>query len=56
MIDEELTQKETKEGKILFTTTKNDPKHWHLRGNPLAIESTNIPSYMGGRANLWQDS
>ena len=41
---------------ILFTTDKKDKKHFRIRGSPLCLVGTNIPSMMGGRANLWKQA
>lgn len=42
-----------KNDNILFTTRRNDPDNYHLNTRPITIAGTNIPSYMGGRANPW---
>lgn len=39
---------------ILFSTDKKDKKHFRIKGNPLCLVGSNIPSMMGGRANLWK--
>ncbi len=44
------------EGKVLFSTNKVDEESCRLVGNPVALISTNIPSFMGGRNNFWKNS
>jgi len=39
---------------ILFATTKATETDKYLEGNPTSLVVTNINSYMGGRANLWE--
>ena len=48
-----MTKGEEKGGKILFTTNKKDPDNFHIRKGAIAYVGTNIPSYMGGRADPW---
>lgn len=38
---------------MLFTTNKNDPNEMHIKKDSVAFVATNIPSYMGGRADPW---
>ena len=41
---------------MLFTTRRKDPVHPYVKDNPVCFIATNIPSYMGGRKNLWKQS
>lgn len=43
---------EQTEGHIIFTT-KKDKVNPHIQGKPIVFVASNIPSYMGGRFNLW---
>ena len=54
MLDEPLLEKG--ESDIIFTTVNKDTKNPHVKSKPLCFVASNIPSYMGGRANLWGDS
>ena len=45
-----------KEGEILFTTRKNDPEYIHMKNKPISFVATNIPSFMGGRADPWRQA
>jgi hypothetical protein len=50
---EPLIEPPTNINSILFSTNKKDKEHYRVKGNPIAIIGTNIPSLMGGRANPW---
>jgi hypothetical protein len=48
-----LLKKDSHQEKILFTTNKKDPNEMHIKKDAICLVGTNIPSYMGGRANPW---
>ena len=42
---------------IIFATDKTSAKSdYYLRGDPVSLIITNIPSFKGGRANPWMES
>ena len=42
---------------ILFATQRTKAKsNYYLRGDPVSLIITNIPSFKGGRANPWMES
>lgn len=42
---------------IIFATDKTSAKaDYYLRGDPVSLIITNIPSFKGGRANPWMES
>ena len=49
-----LLSEDAYKGRILFTTNKKDPKEMHIMKDSIVYVGTNIPSYMGGRAEPWQ--
>lgn len=51
-----LLLKDTYQGRILFTTNKKDPNEMHIKKDSVALVGTNIPSYMGGRADPWSQA
>ena len=41
----------------MFSTEQSKvASDYELKGNPVSLVATNIPSYMGGRANPWKTS
>ena len=41
----------------MFSTQRSKvDSDYELKGDPVSIVATNIPSYMGGRANPWRTS
>lgn len=40
----------------MFTTNKKDPQEMHIKKDAIVIVGTNIPSYMGGRADPWSQA
>lgn len=42
--------------KILFATDRNIKTDFYLKGNPISIVATNVPSFMGGKAKPWTDA
>lgn len=38
---------------IIFSTSKKNNAKYYLSGNPVSLVASNIPSYMGGRGDLW---
>ncbi len=51
-----LNSEDTYQGRILFTTNKNDPKEMHMKKGAIVYAGINIPSYMGGRADPWKQA
>jgi hypothetical protein len=49
-----LNSEDTYQGRILFTTNKKDPNYMHIKKDAIVLAGTNIPSYMGGRADPWK--
>lgn len=41
---------------ILFSTSKTERCKYYLTGEPVSIVCQNVPSYMGGRHNPWEDA
>jgi hypothetical protein len=41
---------------VIFATDKKIPAKSYIKGHPVSMISTNIPSCMGGRENLWESS
>ena len=42
---------------IIFATAMTSAKSdYYLRGDPVSLIITNIPSFKGGRANPWMES
>lgn len=54
MLGNILGEKLIKNEQILFSTHKEEWPKYKLRGNPICLVYTNIPSYQGSRLNLWK--
>ena len=48
--------KDRDEKKLMFATDRKTQSQFYLRGNPVSLVATNIPSFMGGRSNPWMAS
>ena len=44
------------EKSILFATDERTRAKNYLEGDPISMVATNIPTFMGGRANPWLNS
>lgn len=42
--------------KFLFATDMSRNSDFYLKGNPISLIATNVPSFMGGKTNPWADS
>jgi hypothetical protein len=52
----EVVNGEPKMSKLLFATDKMYKSDFYLKGNPISLIATNVPSFMGGKANPWIDA
>lgn len=41
---------------MIFATDKNQDSDFYLKGDPISLIATNVPSFMGGKANPWFDA
>ena len=41
---------------MLISNNKQKNAKYKLKGKPISIVTTNIPSYQGGRFNVWKDA
>ena len=50
------TRSEVAKNIIFATDMTNAKSDYYLRGDPVSLIITNIPSFKGGRANPWMES
>jgi hypothetical protein len=41
---------------VLFSSRAESKSKYKLKGKPISIVATNIPSFMGSRLNIWHDA
>lgn len=42
--------------KVMFATDKTHKTDFYLKGDPISLVATNVPSFMGGKAKPWTEA